>query len=408
MTQRHDRIICGKLLCVVRRCACAVRLIHNQRTGYTVGFVWLLVTAGIVGGCAKAAATDARRGGLDANVPVRVATAGQEDVPVQLHAIARVEAYQTVTVKPQVAGQLVSIHFAEGQDVKAGDLLYSIDPRPFQAALAEAQANVAKNTALANDAGIEAEWAADMVKQNAAAKREFERAKAAAESLRATVQAGVAEVDQARLNLEYCTIRSPLDGRTGSRLADVGNVTKANETALVVINQLNPIYVTFAVPEQYLADISQCQAASPLVVTAVVDPNGTTTERGVLTFIDNAVDRTTGMITLKGTFPNDDRRLWPGLFVNAFLTLTTLPRAVVIPSQAVQTGQGGPYVFVVKADRTVESRPVLTGPAVGERVVITNGVQAGETVVTDGQLRLVPGARVVIKDGQPTTQEARP
>lgn len=408
MAQRQNSVCSLERSCAVRG-RFRIRMSTSHRLTPCVVAAALLLTVSLLSsGCAKAVATDARRGGMDANVPVSVATAAQEDVPVQLHAIARVEAYQTVTVKPQVAGQLVSIHFTEGQDVKAGDLLYSIDPRPFQAALDQAEANLAKNTALANDAEVEAEWAADMVKQNAAAKREYERAKATAESLHAAVRADVAEVDKARLNLEYCAIRSPLDGRTGSRLADVGNVVKENETALVVINQLSPIYVTFAVPEQYLADINQYQTTGQLFVTAVVDPNATITERGELTFIDNAVDRTTGMITLKGTFPNDDRRLWPGLFVNAFLTLTTLSDAVVVPSQAVQTGQAGPYVFVVKADSTVESRPVATGPAVGERVVVTSGVQVGDTVVTDGQLRLTPGARVVVKDGKPTTQEARP
>jgi len=216
MTQRQNRAVRWNRNRTIRVRVRAGRPISSPHTWCVVGLVWLLVGAGTVGGCTKAGASDARRGGMDANVPVRVATAGQEDVPVQLHAIARVEAYQTVTVRPQVAGQLVSMHFSEGQDVSAGDLLYSIDPRPYQAALDQAQANLAKDTALANDAAIEAEWAADMVKQNAAAKREYERARAAAESLRATVQADVAEVDQARLNLEYCTIRSPLDGRTAA------------------------------------------------------------------------------------------------------------------------------------------------------------------------------------------------
>ena len=371
------------------------------------GLALLLGAAAGLYGCSKAEANGAqRRGAANAPVPVRVASASEEDVPVQLRAIARVEAFQTVTVRPQVAGQLVSVHFIEGQDVRTGDPLFNIDPRPFQAALEQAQANLAKDNAMASDADVEAAWEAELMQQNAAAKREYERAKAAAESLHAAVHADAAAVDQAQLNLDYCAIRSPLDGRTGSRLADVGNVVTGNATALVVINQLNPIYVTFSLPEQFLVTINEHQATSPLPVTAVVDPNATVTEHGVLTFIDNTVDRTTGMITLKGTFANEDRRLWPGLFVNAILTLATVPRAVVVPNQAVQTGQSGQYVFVVRADDTVEWRRVVTGPTVDERIVVENGVQAGERVVTDGQLRLVPDAKIVAKADAATTQEA--
>ena len=355
-------------------------------------------------GCTRTEADAGQKARGSAPIPVKVAVATQADVPVQIRAIGRVEAYATVTVRPQVDGQLMAFHFTEGQDVKQGDLLYDIDPRPFQAALEQAQGTLAKDQALAEDADREAEWEAGLLKQNAAAQREYEQARASADSLHAATQADQAAVDRARLNLEYCAIHSPLDGRTGARLADPGNIVTANQTALVVINQLNPIYVTFAVPEQNLVKINDYRALAPLTVTAVIDPNEGMTEQGVLTFVDNTVDRTTGMITLKGTFPNEDRRLWPGLFVSAVLTLTTRPQAVVVPSQAVQTGQSGQYIFIVKDDRTVESRPVVTGPAMADRIVIESGVGAGETVVTDGQLRLVAGAKVAPAEAVSTAQ----
>jgi multidrug efflux system membrane fusion protein len=364
-----------------------------------------LALAGI-GACSKfAAQTGAAPALVPPPVPVTVATAEQRDVPVQLRAIARVEAYQTVTIKPQVAGQVSALHFEQGQDVKAGDLLFSLDPRPFEAALRQAEANLAKDTVLAEDVQREAKFTGDLVKQTAAAQREYEKAQAAADALAATVRADQALVDNARINLDYCSIRSPLDGRTGARLADPGNVVKANEAELVVINQINPIYVTFSVPEQYLSEIKKFQADGPLAVAAVFPQDDATIEQGTLSFIDNRIDNTTGMVTLKGTFPNESRRLWPGQFVNVILTLTTRPGAVVIPSQAVQTGQAGQFVYVVKDDSTVESRPVTTGPTLTTLVVIERGVDAGQRVVTDGQLRLVPGAKISIKDGSPASQE---
>lgn len=356
----------------------------------------------------KSAGSEPARGGPAPAVPVKVATAVQEDVPVQIRAIARVEAFQTVTVKPQLAGQMTAVHFTEGQDVKAGDLLFSLDDRPFKAAVQQAEANLAHDTALAEDAEREAAWEAALVKQNAAAQREYEKARAAADALQAAVRADQAAVEKTRLDLGYCSIQSPIDGRTGSRLTDLGNVVKADETLLVTINQTSPIYVTLSVPEQYLSGIKEYQAAGPLTVTAAIPESKDPAEQGVLSFVDNKVDNMTGMIMLKGTFRNEARRLWPGQYVHAVLTLTTRPGAVVVPSAAVQTGQSGQFIYVVKADRTVETHPVATGPSLDDEVVIERGIAAGETVVTDGQLRLVPGAKVEIKEGAASAPAAHP
>ncbi len=331
-------------------------------------------------------------------VPVMVAVAVQEDVPVLIRAIARVEPYRTVTVRAQVAAQVSAIHFQEGDDVKAGDLLFSLDARPYEAALRQAEGMLAKDTALANDAELDAQYQTDLHNRGVATQREYETALAAAASLAGQVQADQATVANARLQVEYCSIKAPFDARTGSRLVNVGAVLKANETDLVVVNQLSPIYVTFSVPERHLADIQKYRAAGTLAVETQIPQSSEPPEHGELTFLDNRVDTTTGMILLKGTFVNADRRLWPGQFVSVALALTTRAGAVLVPTQAVQTGQTGQFVYVVKADRSVELRPVTTGPALDGRIVIEQGVAAGETVVTNGQLRLVPGAKVEIKE----------
>jgi multidrug efflux system membrane fusion protein len=363
------------------------------------------VVALALSACSKSGDPPPARGAAPPAVPVRVATAVQQDVPVQIRAIARVEPYSTVTMRARVAGQIMSQHFTDGQDVQAGDELFSIDPRPFQAALGQAEGDLARDIALAKDAADEAAWQNSLLQQHVAAQREYDHAQAAADSLQATVRADQAAVSQARLNLEYCSVRSPLDGRTGAALTQAGNVVKADDTALVVVNQINPIYVTFSVPEQNLARIKEFQAERRLAVEATIPHDEGPPEQGELTFIDNQVDRTTGMILLKGTFLNEKRRLWPGQFVNVILTLTTEEGVTVVPSQAVQTGQSGQYVYAVKPDQTVAMRPVVVGLAIEDRTVIQRGVNAGDTVVTDGQLRLVPGAKVTIKES-PTSAPA--
>jgi multidrug efflux system membrane fusion protein len=361
-------------------------------------------------------------------VPVTVATVVQKNIPVQVRVIGTVEAYSTVSIKAQINGPVTKVYFKEGQDVKKGDLLFTIDPRPFEAALKQAEANLARDTAqvqqaeanLAKDmaqaknAEVEAQRYAELIKKEVVSKEEYDQRRtnadafqaairadqAAVDNAKAAVRADQAAVDNAKIQLGYCSIRSPIDGRTGSILVHEGNLVKANDTpALLVINQMTPIYVAFSVPEQQLSEIKKYTAAGKLDVEAIIPNDEKHPAQGVITFIDNAVDSATGTIRLKGTFANHERRLWPGQFVNVVLTLTTQPNAIVIPSQAVQTGQQGPFVFVVKPDLTVESRPIAVGRTVDGETVIEKGLPAGEKVVTDGQLRLVPGAKVEIKSG---------
>ncbi len=333
-------------------------------------------------------------------VPVRVAVAAIKAVPVQLQAIGTVEAYATVSIKSRVDGQLVGVHFREGQDVKKGDLLFTIDPRPFQVALREVQARLERDIALADKAELDAQRYAELVAQNHVSRDKYEQFRSNAEALRALVAADRANVDRARLQLEYCTIRAPLSGRTGRLLVDEGSQIKAadDKGGMVEIAQIMPIHVAFAVPQQHLAEITARMAAGPLSVEAVIAGTPPLNRTGRLGFLDNKVNSQTGTIMLKAEFANTDRTLWPGQFVTAVLTLTTRPDAVVIPAVAIQVGQEGRFVFVVKPDGTVESRPVTAGMSVGDDTVIENGLAPGETVVTEGQLRLVPGARVQVKD----------
>jgi multidrug efflux system membrane fusion protein len=359
-------------------------------------------------------------------VPVSVATVIRRDVPVQVTGIGTVEAYSVVSVKSQVDGELVAVHFTEGQEVKAGSLLFEIDPRPFQAELSRAQANLERDAAqlkqaeanLARDvaqeknAEVEAQRYQQLVLKGVATKEQYDQFRTNAEALQAAVQADQAAIDNARntitadqaavetarIQLGYCSIRSPIDGRTGSVLVKRGNLVKGNDTTLVVINKIHPIYADIPVPEQNLPEIRKYMALGKVKVEAIIpnDPQGPA--EGVLTFVDNTVDTTTGTIRLKATFANQDGRLWPGQFVNASMTLTTQPNAVVIPSQAAQTGQQGAFVFVVQPDLTVEARPVTLGRVVGSETVVEKGLQPGEKVVTDGQLRLAPGTKVQVKE----------
>ena len=287
-------------------------------------------------------------------------------------------------------------YFTEGVEVKKGDLLFTIDPRPFEAALKEAEANLARDTATAEKAGHDARRYAKLYEKEVVSKEQFEQFRSSAESLDAVVQADRAAIENAKVNLGYCTIRSPLSGFTGSLLVHEGNVVKENETILVVINQVSPIYVNFSVPEQYLKDIEENRRKNPLKVIAVPS-GGEHSSGGMLTFVDNTVDTTTGTIRLKGTFENQEKHLWPGQFVNVVLTLYTQLNALTIPSQAVQVGQQGEYVFVVTPNRTVESRPIIVSRRINGETVVEKGLKAGETVVTDGQLKLIPGSPVNVK-----------
>ena len=368
-----------------------------------------------------------RKGG-GGDVPVTVAVASQKDVPVEVQVIGNVEAYSTISVKAQVGGQLTTVSFREGDYVKTGDLLFTIDQRPLEAALSLSTANVAKDEAslgqaqanLSRDtaqnkyteanaaryaelfqAGVVSKDQSEQLRASADASGQALAAdKAAIASAQAAIGASQAAIDNARVQLSYTSLRSPIDGRTGNLSVKQGNVVMANSQELVTINQVEPIYVTFSVPEAQLTAIKRYMAQQKLPVRAGPQDDPENQETGTLTFIDNAVDMTTGTIKLKGTFTNSDRKLWPGQFVRVTLRLTTQPNAIVVPNQAVQTGQNGSFVYVVKQDRTVEMRPVTTGARVDQDMVVDQGLQLGETVVTEGQLRLAPGSRVVVRDGR--------
>jgi membrane fusion protein, multidrug efflux system len=331
-------------------------------------------------------------------VPVTVSTAVQKNVPVQLRAIGKVQAYSTVTVKAQIDGELTSVHFKEGQDVKKGDLLFTIDPRPFEAQLKQAEANLAKDKAQLANAKRQVERYGSVVTRGYVSQEQYDTLTANASALEATVHADEAAAENTRLSLKYCYIKAPIDGCTGELKVHAGNIVKANDETkpLVTINQVSPVYVTFAVPETNLVDIKKHMKGGKLEVFASVSGNKEDPIRGELTFLDNAVDFTTGTIQLKAVFPNQDRALWPGQFSNVTVTLTEQKDAVVVPSEAVQTGQQGQYAFVLKPDSTVEYRLVSTGRILGKEIIIEKGLVPGDAVVTDGQLRLANGSKVKV------------
>jgi membrane fusion protein, multidrug efflux system len=331
-------------------------------------------------------------------VPVVAGRADQKNIPLQLKVIGNVEAYNSVSIKPLVGGEVEGVYFREGQDVKKGDLLFKIDPRPYEAALRQAEAALARDLAQAKNAEEQARRYAVLVQKEYVSKDQYDQLRANADALAAVVDADRANVDNSRLQLDYCTITSPINGRVGSVLVNNGNVIKANDIAMTTINQIVPTYVTFTVPEQSLSDIKKYTAMKELKVEAIIPGDEKRPARGELTFIDNAVDRTTGTIKLKGTFDNNDRRLWPGQFVDVTLILTTEPNRIVVPSQAVQTGQQGQYVYVIKDDMSTELRVVTVERTYESWAVIGKGVEPGERIVTDGQLRIVPGAKVEIKN----------
>jgi multidrug efflux system membrane fusion protein len=348
--------------------------------------------------CSRTSAAS-RAGGPPA-VPVTVAEARVANVPDRLDAVASVEAYETVSVKAQAAGQITAVRFAEGRDVRAGDLLFQIDPRPYQAALAQAEAALARDQAQSTNAAADARRAELLFGQGVLSKEQHDQILATAQSQQATVAADRAAVDNARLNLAYSQVRSPISGRTGSVLVHEGNVVKAVDgNPLVVINRIDPIYVSFSIPEKRLGAIRAAQSREALVVEAVAAGDAGPPPTGRVTFIDNQVDPTSGTIRLKATFPNPTGRLWPGQFVTARMTLGQRAGVVVVPAAAVQAGQQGSFAFVVKPDHTVEQRTVTVQPA-GDEAIVDSGITAGETVVVDGQMGLVSGTRVQAKAAQ--------
>lgn len=414
---RNGGILGGSLCLILSFCwmlhGCANRASSPSETGQN-------------GTAAAESGEGARRGG-EGGAPVTVATAARKDVPVNIQVVGSVEAYLTVAIKARIDGELTGVNFQEGEFVKKGDLLFNIDPRQLEAQLSQAQANLARDEAqlsqaeanLARDAAQEeyaqaaAARGSRLFERGLISKEEAEQVRTSAEvsgaavradeasvrSARAAIAAAKAAVENIRVQLGYTSIRSPIDGRTGDLIVQQGNIVTANTTDLTTINQIQPVYVTFSVPEARLREIKLRQ-----LVMASSRNDSAPPEVGELIFIDNKVDPGTGMIKLRGTFPNSNRRLWPGEFVRVTLRLGTQPMVLVVPSHAVQTGQDGTYVFVVKPDGTVESRPVVTGVRADQELVVEKGLEAGEVVVTEGQMRLAPGSRVQVRNapGEPS------
>lgn len=365
----------------------------NKYKKSSAGLVLLLAASLASASCSSKTAANAP----DLAVPVSVAKAVKKTVPIELSAISTGEAYSTVSIKGQVNAVLKEVHFKQGDFVKKGDLLFTLDARPFQASLAQAQANLDRDKAQADLTVVQAERYKKLYDQGIAPKEQYDQMQANAAAQQGSVHADEAAAESAKLQLQYCAIYSPVDGRTGALQVYPGNLVKENDVpVLVVINQIAPLYEDFSEPEQYLGVIKKYMAGGRLQIEAT--PYGDTVpEAGYLSFVDNTVDNTTGTIKLKGTFANADHRLWPGQFSTISLRLSEDENATVVPTQAVQTGQAGDFVFVINSDQRAESRPVKVARALGAESVIAKGVEPGETVVTDGQLRLIPGIKVQIK-----------
>lgn len=331
-------------------------------------------------------------------VPVTMVPAVMKNVPIQLKAIGNIEAFTTVAIKSQVSGQISRVHFREGSDVEKGALLISLDAEPFLAALSQAEATMDKDQAQAKFARDQAVRYAGLLKEGIVTRDQYELLHSNAESLAATLAADRAAIKNARIQLSYCSIRSPISGRTGTISLQPGNLIKANDLPLVTINQVSPIYATFAIPEKRLAEVKKAMAGKELKIEALIPNEAGSSEVGVLSFLDNAVNAATGTIKLKGEFANKSRKLWPGQFTDVVMTLGQRNNAVVVPTNAIQTSQQGQFVYVVTADKKVAMRQITVAAAVGEESIIEKGLAAGESVVVDGQLRLTPGATVETKD----------
>ncbi|HUQ91541.1 MAG TPA: efflux RND transporter periplasmic adaptor subunit [Bryobacteraceae bacterium] len=387
-----------------------------------------LLAVGCTGKGASAPAEGASKGGKKGggDVPVTITKVSTREVPIEIQVIGNVEAYSTITVRAQATGELTKVFFQEGDYVKTGDVLFHIDRRPIEAEmnqvkanlrrqdaqLKQAEANMAKNVAQLQYAEAQSARSVKLFEQGLISKEQADQTstnanvfkqtvaadRAAIESVRADMAATQAALETSEVRLSYTEIRSPINGRTGNLLLKQGNLVTANNQDMVMINQVQPIYVTFAVPEAQLPAIKSAMAVGKLPVFAKPQDDETVQEGGLLTFVDNNVDMSTGTIKLKGTFPNTALKLWPGQFVRVTLRLSTRANALVVPNQAVQAGQDGPYVYVVKADRSVESRRIATGPRVDQDLVIEDGLALGETVILEGQLRLAPGMKVQVRD----------
>ncbi len=354
----------------------------------------------LLAACGKTAPTP---GGAPPPRPVLAAQAVAQDVPLYLDEIGKCAAFEVVNVLPQVSGPVVGIHFKDGSEVKKGDLLFTIDPRPYEAELSKAKAILDQDRAKATYDASQLQRNEELRKKQVSAAEELDNARQAAAVSQAAVQADEAQVLTAQINLDYCTIRSPIDGRTGNHLVDVGNIVAANSTPLVIIKRQDPIYAEFTIPEAELPRVREFIQSGTLKVEAALPDHPEGIRTGAFDFIDSGVQADSGTVPMRAVFENSDRFFWPGQFVNIRILLDVLKGAVLVPAEAVQIGGKGPFVFTVKPDNTVEMRPIHPGQRQGEMMVISEGIAAGESIVVTGQLALAPGAAVRVtewKSGQ--------
>jgi multidrug efflux system membrane fusion protein len=361
----------------------------------------LAVFAALASGCAKQEAAPPARPATR----VTVAQVIQKTMPVEVTAVGNVEAISTISIRAQVAGEVQNINFKEGDFVEKGQVLLTIDPRPYEAAVAQAKAALARDKATGKYNRAQAQRYKTLFDQGVIPAEQVDSFTSAADASDAIVNADEAAVKTAELNLEYCTIASPLDGRTGAVMVKAGNLVKVADVPIVVINQVDPIYVNFTVPQQYWPDIKEDIERRALHVTVTIPQNLGRPVEGTLTFVDNIVDSTTGTIHLRGTFENSQNRLWPGLYVSVLLTLSKQPNATVVPAHSIVTTQEGSYVYVVKANNTVEQRTILPNRTIDNDTVVDKGLQPGEVIVTDGQVNLVPGAKIEAKNSSPDPED---
>jgi len=359
--------------------------------------IHLVAFAALASGCAKQQAAPPAR------PPTRVSVAKviQKTMPVVVTAVGNVEAISTISIRAQVAGEVQNIHFKEGDFVKKGEVLLTIDPRPYEAALAQAKAALARDKATGTYNRAQAQRYKTLFDQGVVPAEQVDSFSSAADASDAVVNADEAAVKTAELNLEYCTIDSPIDGRTGTVMVKAGNLVKVADVPIVVINQVDPIYVNFTVPQQYWPDIKEDIERRALHVTVTIPQNSGRPVEGTLTFVDNIVDSTTGTIHLRGTFENSQNRLWPGLYVSVLLTLSQQPNAIVAPAHSIVTTQQSSYVYVVKPNNIVEQRTVVPSRTIDNDTVVEKGLQPGEVIVIDGQVNLIPGAKIEVKNSGP-------
>lgn len=367
---------------------------------YNLPCIFVAGMALTAGACAKSQAQPQQQGGAPAATPVAIGAVVRKDMPLQAAVVGTVEAYSTVSVRAQITGELTAVRFQQGDDVQSGQELFTLDRRPLEAALEQAEANLERDTAEAANAKAIVGRYEQLVERGIVAREQRDNARTTVARLDAILASDRAAVENAKVQLQYATIKAPISGRTGALMVNAGNLVRANDQApLVTINQVSPIYVSFSFPEPLLPDLRRFQGRGSLRVEARPS-SGNDLAVGEITFIDNAVDLSTGTIKVKATFPNNDRQLWPGQFVNVVVRLTTESDVIVVPTVAVQTGPDGQYVYRVKPDQTVELRPVTVARVAGGETIVKDGVTAGDTVVTDGHLRLVPGSHISVKGAE--------